>query len=140
MKGVLSRLQNIRELQKKQAWLELVESERLREEQHAHLTALESEVTAARTIDDLEEAGWAAHRQSWCLQMEMRRRRAEETLAERTQKREDDRGRLESARREARIVELVLERIEQDEAVEARRQEARSNDEIGTMSWWRACG
>lgn len=140
MKGVLSRLQSIRELEKKQAWLELVESERLREEQRAHLAALESEVNAARTVEDTEEAGWAAHRQSWCLQMEMRRRQAEQTLAERTRKREDDRGKLESARREARIVELVLERIETEEAAERRRLETKSNDEIGTMSWWRACG
>ena len=129
MKGVLSRLQSIRELKKKQAWLELIESERLREEQHTQLTAIEEEVAAARTVADIEEAGWAAHRNSWCLQMEMRRRRAEEALAERTKKREEDRALLESARREARTIGLVLERIERDEAVEARRQEARRNDQ-----------
>ncbi|MDG1481679.1 MAG: hypothetical protein P8R54_18940 [Myxococcota bacterium] len=140
MKGVLSRLQSIRELKKKQAWLELIESERLREEQYTHLTALEAEVAAVRTVADIEEAGWAAYRHSWCLQMEMRRRRAEESLAERTKKREDDRVLLESARREARTIGLVLERIERDEAIEARREEGRRNDEIGTMSWWRVSG
>ena len=140
MKGVLVRLQSIRDLEKKQAWAEMVESDRLRLEQQAHIDALESEVTAARTTQSEEQACWAAHRQSWCLQMEMRRRHAQKQLVERTQEHELRRDALESARQKARIVELVLERIEVDEATERRRQETRDNDEIGTMSWWRKVG
>ena len=140
MKGLLFRLQSIRELEKKQAWMDLVESERLRDEQEAHLEALESEVSAARVSEGEEQACWAAQRQSYCLRMEMQRRHAEKTLTERTREREVRRKKLEHARQQARIVELVLERVEIDEAVEVRRQETRANDEIGTMNWWRKCG
>ena len=137
MKGILSRLQSIREIKKKQAWMDLVEAERLREDQQAHLQALESEVAESRNIGDEAQACWEAHRHSWSLQMEMKRRLAEQTLAKYTTDREERRALLEAARREVRIVELVLERIESEEAAEERRQEIRDNDEIGTMSWCR---
>jgi flagellar export protein FliJ len=137
MKGILSRLQSIREIKKKQAWMDLVEAERLREQQHAHLQALESEVAASRDVDEEEQACWEAQRHSWCLQMEMKRRLAEQTLVKYTTEREERRSVLEAARREVRIVELVLERIELEEAAEERRQEIRDNDEIATISWCR---
>lgn len=140
MKGVLTRLQGLRELEKKKAWLDKVEAERQRDEQQQRLDAMAAEVHAIRQETDEEEAHWAAQRQSWCLQMEMRRRREEETLSTYAATHQECLERLEDARRRARIVELVLERIESDELAEERRQETRNNDEIGSMSWWRECG
>ncbi len=141
MRGVLVALQSIREHEKRRAWRDLVDAERARDEQEARLESLQDEVSSAREAgDEGESAMWLAQRQSWCLQMEMRRRYEARRLLERVETAEERRGMLETARQKARTVELVIEQVQLEEDIEGRRVEARQNDEIASQRWWRRCG
>lgn len=140
MKGLLIRLKNLKELEKKRAWAEVVEAERERDEVQERLDALSAEVNAARQTCDQEEAHWAAQRQSWCLRRELERRRQAQVLQRCEAEHQARQDKLEEARQRVEIVEKVIERIECEERIEERRQEIRDNDEIGSMAWWRACG
>ncbi|MEL6348725.1 MAG: flagellar FliJ family protein, partial [Myxococcota bacterium] len=140
MRGTLIALPSIRDHQKRVAGLEYMEAEHQRTAQEAHLNALDEEVAAVRIGADEEDACWMAQRQSWCLQMEMRRRTEQRQLDQRTAEAERRRETLEAARQQARIVELVIEHAEDAAAAEARRAEQRRNNEIGMQGWWRRCG
>ena len=138
MRDALAVLHRIRNHRKKGAEKEFMSAERKRLAQQARVDEITESVARSRESDmGDDEAGWVAQAQAWRLKMEVALRRERGRLAEVTQEVQKRQDRLAVATRQARVVEKVIERID-DRATEAeRRREARRLDDMGTSRWRR---
>lgn len=140
MTDTLIALHTIRKMQQEKKRRAFSAARRERDAHQARLNELNAQVDAIRGGETAEEAHWVAQRQSWCLQMEMRRRAEQRQLDTHNEETERRRLELQSARRDEQIVELVIEEAQQAALVELRRSEERSNNELASQRWWRKCG
>jgi len=113
-------------------------ADRARVEQQARVDQITESVARSHDNERLEdEAGWLAQAQAWRLKMAMALRRERGRLAECTQEAGKRQDHLKSAARQARVVEKVIERIDDSAAEAERRREARRLDAMGTSRWRR---
>jgi flagellar export protein FliJ len=140
MTDPLTALHTIRKMQQEKKRRAFAEAQRVRDAQQAKLEAMSERVDAARSSEAGEEAHWVAQRQSWCLQMEMRRRAEHKQLENHSEEAERRRAELQSASRDEQKVEVVVEEAHQAAAIELRRGEERQNNELASQGWWRKCG
>ncbi len=141
MRDALAVLHRIRKHRKKGAEKEFMSAERKRQAQEARVEAIAETVARSRDTDQADdEAGWVAQAQAWRLKMEVALRRERGRLTEATQEASRRQSHLAVATRQARVVEKVIEKID-DRAVEVeRRREARRLDDMGTSRWRREDG
>jgi flagellar biosynthesis chaperone FliJ len=141
MRDALAVLHRIRNHRKKGAEKEFMNAERARLAQEARVDEISQSVARSREADrGQDEAGWVAQAQAWRLKMELALRRERGRLSEVTQEVNKRQDRLASATRQARVVEKVIERIDDRTSDEARRREARRLDDLGTSRWRRGEG
>ncbi len=136
MRDALAVLHRIRNHKKKGAEKEFMSAERARVAQQDRVDAITESVARSRNAEHSDdEASWVAQAQAWRLKMEVALRRERGRLAEVTQEVTKRQDRLAAATRQARVVEKVIERID-DRATEAdRKREARRLDDMGTSRW-----
>ena len=140
MSHPLSMLHTIRKMQQERKRRAFSAAKRTRDAQEERLNALVEEVNTIRDGGDSEEAHWIAQRQSWCLQMEMRRRREQHQLDKDTAEAEQKHQELQAASKDEQIVDLIVNEYKQAAALEQRREEERLNNELASQGWWRQCG
>jgi flagellar biosynthesis chaperone FliJ len=141
MRDALAVLHRIRNHRKKGAEKEFMNAERARLAQEARVDEISQSVARSREADrGQDEAGWVAQAQAWRLKMELALRRERGRLSEVTQEVNKRQDRLASATRQARVVEKVIERIDDRTSDEARRREVRRLDDLGTSRWRRGEG
>jgi flagellar export protein FliJ len=141
MRDALAVLHRIRKHRKKGAEKEFMSAERARLEQEARVDEITESVAQSREsgrTDD--EAGWMAQAQAWRLKMELALRRERGRLAEATQEVHKRQDRLAVATRQARVVEKVIEGIDERETEAERKREARRLDDMGSSRWRREEG
>jgi hypothetical protein len=138
MRDALAVLHRIRNHRKKGAEKDFMQAERVRVQQQARVDEITESVARSRDSDRTEDdAGWVAQAQAWRLKMEVALRRERGRLAECHQEVVKRQDRLATATRQARVVEKVIERID-DRASEAeRRRESKRLDAMGSAGWRR---
>jgi len=140
MSGIIQAVQKLRDLRKKEARLSFLSAEQEMLAQKKTVTELNELARKARQVAVEDDAGWIAHRHSWSLQLELRRRTEMATLSEHQKTTEHLRTVLEVARRDAGVIERYSELKDERAQVDEKRREAKVNDGIGTQQWWRQCG
>lgn len=140
MTDTLLALHSIRKMQQEKKRRAFSAARRERDAHQARMDAVRAKVDAIRGGAEAEEAHWVAQRQSWCLQMEMRRRAQQRQLDTHNAETERRRLELQTARKDEQIVEMVIEEAQQEALIELRRDEERANNELASQRWWRKCG
>jgi flagellar export protein FliJ len=140
MSHPLSMLHTIRKMQQERKRRAFSAAKRVRDAQEERLNALVEAVDTIRDGDDSESAHWVAQRQSWCLQMEMRRRKEQRQLDKHSAEAEQKHQELQAASKDEQIVDLIFSEYKQAAALEQRREEERLNNELAAQGWWRQCG
>lgn len=138
MKNTLQRLLKLRELSHRNAQKELsaAEHERLRHEQR--MNEHQDKLEQARVGLQYGCAADMARYHTFVVRMEMQRRTKARSLRRAQQEEDRKRGSLKLAAREAKTVELMLEKRVAVEAEEERRTEGRRLDELAMLRWKKA--
>ncbi len=137
MADTLSKLQRIRNHQRKAARIELARAQREQANQKEKLAENRTQVDNARSAAESNDSGELARYHAFQLRMEMARRR-EQTQLERKERNVASRQeKLVHAMREVRVVERLQEIRAEEDAQETRRTEDQTMDEVGLQGWKR---
>ncbi len=102
---------------------------------------METNVADNRTNSSEEdEACWVAQAQAWRMKMEVAIRRERSNLAEHTRVAGKRQVALARASRDARVVEKVIENIDDEQSRTDRRNETCRLDAMGAQRWHRKDG
>jgi hypothetical protein len=144
VRRALQALHRVRAVEKKLAMQRFAEAERARQRQEDEVLAVEEAMELSRQADALGaalgEAHWIASQHAWRLRLEVDLRRESSLLERRAVDSSRCRAALVEADRESRVVELAIEKLDELEALEARRAEGRRMDELANTRWWRENG
>ena len=138
MREALTVLQRLRNHRKKGAEQAFVAAENRRREVEHRVAEMEAHVAENRdAAEDRDEACWVAQAQAWRMKMEVAIRRERSRLADHTREAGNRQSALAKASRDARVVEKVIENIDERRARTERRNEGRRLDAMGTTRWYR---
>ena len=141
MRDALAVLHRIRKHRKKGAEKDFMSAERARQMQQERVDEITESVARSRDLShDDDSAAWVAQAQAWRLKMEVALRRERGRLTEVTREVQKRQDRLATATRQARVVEKVIENIDERATEAERRREARRLDDMGTSRWRREDG
>lgn len=141
MRDALAVLHRIRKHRKKGAEKDFMSAERARQMQQDRVDEIAESVARSRDLShDDDSAAWVAQAQAWRLKMEVALRRERGRLTEVTREVQKRQDRLATATRQARVVEKVIENIDERATEAERRREARRLDDMGTSRWRREDG
>lgn len=143
MREALTVLQRLRNHRKKGAEQVFAAAERRRRQSEERVETLEAHVAENRDANDAvdeDEACWVAQAQAWRLKMELAIRRERARLASHTKEVGDRQQALARASRDARVVEKVIEKIDDRKARADRKSEGRRLDAMGARRWHRKDG
>jgi hypothetical protein len=137
MKETLATLHRVRETLKKGAQLEHVAAERKRMAQQERVDEIRESMDRLRSGDRnaSNEACWLAQEQAYRLRMQVQLRRENAVLNKHSIEVEKRQSVLRQASRDARVVELVMERLDVLAETEKKRSEARRIDDLATSRW-----
>jgi hypothetical protein len=127
----------VRETLKKGAQLEHVAAERKRMAQQERVDEIRESMDRSRSGDRnaSNEACWLAQEQAYRLRMQVQLRRENAVLNKHSIEVEKRQSVLRQASRDARVVELVMERLDVLAETEKKRSEARRIDDLATSRW-----
>lgn len=143
MREALTVLQRLRNHRKKGAEQVFAAAEQRRRQCEERVETLEAHVAENRDSNaafDDDEACWVAQAQAWRLKMELAIRRERGRLAIHTKEVGDRQQALAKASRDTRVVEKVIEKIDDRQARADRRSEGRRLDGMGARRWYRKDG
>ena len=140
MTDVIWRIHRLRKVQEHRARLELAEAEFEERRRASELQQVEDDVRDSREQTKMNDANEVAQHHNYALRMEMTRRQHEADLANQRQVVMGERDNVKEKALNAKVVELVGESREAEEALEARRKEQKELDETGAQAWWRKLG
>lgn len=140
MSKALEALRRLREVRKRAARLEHAEAVREQREREGKVISLEEALARSRLAEAQggpTDAAWLAQEHAWRLRTHHRLQGARDELREAEAEAERRRDRLVEADREARVVELALDRLEAERLREERRAESNAIDEVAADRWRR---
>jgi flagellar export protein FliJ len=144
MKKALETLKRVRETQKRGARLAFGAKERERQVQEAKVDDIRDEMTHTRNGMSTQgdgsqgvEACWVAQAHAYSLRLEVDLRRESVHLQQRTLEAEILQADLRLASQANKVVEKVLETIDEQEAIDAKRVEIRRMDDLAGRRWRR---
>jgi len=137
MKKALETLKRVRETQKRGARLAFGAKERERQMQEAKVDNIQDSMDRSRSgvLSEGVEACWVAQAHAYSLRLEVELRRETTHLIQRSMEAEILQGELRKASQATKVVENVMERLEEQEALEAKRAEIRRMDDLAARRW-----
>ena len=139
MRSVLYTLQRLQEQEKKQKQLELVESQRQRDEQSAYVDEM-TEMLIQERARQPRTAGEIALQDRVLANQYYIVRQSEEVLQMREEQVSINQETLLQARRTVKVTEQLIESLETKEALEKKRKQDKETNDLGVMAWWRQHG
>ena len=141
MRKALATLLRVRSIEKRVAKTEFAEAERVRNLQEQRVDGIKAAMEQSRAASDLGAGGsqacWVAHEHAHRLRLEVDLRRESGILHKRTVIATRRRVDLTEADRAERVVELALEKHDEQVALETRRADGRRLDAMASARWWR---
>ena len=138
MRSTLATLQRVREINKKISRQAYVTAERNRIEQEAVVARVEERIVDTYAIDTGTTAGAMNEVHDWRKKLKVDLLREEDLLRSRVDSANKRRDELRETTRDARVVELALERYDEEAALVERRLDGKRIDDMATVRWWRA--
>jgi len=137
MRQTLATLHRVKQTMKRGAHLEYLAAEKARQDQEERVDEIRETMDRSRNGDRNanSDACWLAQEHAYRLRLEMELRRENRHLDRRTFEAEKRQTTLLDASRASRVVELVIEKLDEETALEDRRAEARRIDAMATSRW-----
>jgi flagellar export protein FliJ len=139
MQRAVQVLDRLKRQLKRNAHLTFAAQERRRLAIASQLDATEGELDASRRQAPEEEVLWLAEQHSHRLRLELRRRQESTLLDRQGEVVERHRDAMQIATQESRLMELLVERQEDEERQEQRRRENHDLDDVAMARWVLRC-
>ncbi len=144
MRKALATLLRVRAVEKRVAKQRFAEAELARRDQEGRVFGIHDAMDQSREAEsigvEMGHAHWISHQHAWRLRLEVDLRRERGILERRAVEASRKRAMLREADRASRVVELALERHDDEVAINEKRAVGRVLDELATTRWWRENG